>query len=125
VNGLSRVTLLAALALSAASPALAQRIAPMKAGKLLQLCSRPNTAEVCDAYISGVSDGGTLAKLNAKNEGDTGAGAGFCIAPAVTIQDMRTKVGGWMKSHSDALTKPAGEAVFAALHDSYPCGSGK
>ncbi|WP_338077518.1 Rap1a/Tai family immunity protein [Acetobacter oeni] len=102
----------------------AQRISPMKAGNFGRICSRPAGAEVCDAYISGVADAGTLAKINDRNEGDPKAPAGFCIPQTEAGAAMRGKVISWLKAHQNVLDKPVGESVFMALHDSYPCSSG-
>ena len=103
----------------------AQRISPMQAGNFARVCSKPAGASVCDAYITGMADAGALAKINDKNEGDANAPAGFCIPASENVASMRSKVISWLKGHSDSLSKPVGESVFRALHDSYPCSATK
>ncbi|MCP1211715.1 Rap1a/Tai family immunity protein [Acetobacter okinawensis] len=114
---------LIALAGALAVPALAQaqRLAPMKAGALGKMCSTTATRTACDAYLSGLTDGVTLAQINAHNSGDAAAPTGFCVPASEDIAAMRAKVLAWLKAHSDSLAKPVGESVFTALHDSYPC----
>lgn len=112
---------LLAVGLLAADAAMAQRVSPMTVGNFGRICSRPAGASVCDAYISGLADAGTLAKINDRNEGDPNAPAGFCVPQAETGVAMRGKVVSWLKAHKDTWQKPVGEGVFMALHDSYPC----
>lgn len=99
----------------------AQRLAPMKAGALGKMCSSSASRTACDAYLSGLTDGVTLAQINAHNTGDASAPTGFCVPASEDIAAIRTKVLTWLKAHSDSLGKPVGESVFTALHDSYPC----
>ncbi|MFT8670692.1 Rap1a/Tai family immunity protein [Acetobacter orientalis] len=103
----------------------AQRISPLQTGNFARICSKPAGASICDAYITGVADAGALAKINDKNEGDAAAPAGFCVPTTETASVMRGKVVAWLKDHSDSLSKPVGESVFRALHDSYPCSAKK
>lgn len=114
---------LIALVGTLAAPGLAhaQRLAPMKANAFGKMCSAASGRTACDAYLSGLTDGVTLAKINAHNEGDASAIAGFCVPAAEDIAAMRAKVISWLKAHPDSLPKPVGESVFTALHDSYPC----
>ncbi len=114
---------LIALAGALAVPGLAhaQRLAPMKAGAFGKMCSSTATRTACDAYLSGLTDGATLAQVNARNTGDNAALAGFCVPATEDIAAMRAKVLTWLKAHTDSLGKPVGEGVFTALHDSYPC----
>lgn len=111
--------------LLAPAAAHAQRISPMQAGNFARVCSKSAGASVCDAYITGMADAGALAKINDKNEGDANAPAGFCIPASENAASMRSKVISWLKGHSDSLSKPVGESVFRALHDSYPCSATK
>lgn len=55
---------LIALAGVLAVPTLAhaQRLAPMKAGALGKMCSSSASRTACDAYLSGLTDGVTLAR---------------------------------------------------------------
>ncbi|ATU72431.1 hypothetical protein CFR78_14070 [Komagataeibacter rhaeticus] len=109
-----------------AAHASAQRVSRMTGEQLGSLCTKPAGTGICDAYISGVADSAALAHLFERNaEKDAKDISAFCIAPATPTADMRTKVVGWMKDHRDTLSRPAGEAVFTALHESYPCGGGK
>lgn len=103
----------------------AQRISPMQAGNFARICSRPAGATACDAYITGVADAVALSKINNRNEGDASAPAGFCVPTSENGAAMRAKVMIWLKAHSEALSKPVGESVFKALHDSYPCSGAK
>ena len=111
--------------LAAPTLAHAQRISPMKAGTFGQICTQPAKVGVCDAYLSGMIDAGTLSKINDTNQGDAKAPAGFCVPASETTPAIRAKVVSWLKQHSDALGKPVGESVFLALHDAYPCGEKK
>lgn len=113
--------LLLAAGLVSADAAMAQRVSPMTVGSFGRICSRPAGASVCDAYISGISDAGVLAKINDRNEGDPNAPAGFCVPQTETGVSMRGKVVSWLKVHKDTWDKPVGEGVFMALHDAYPC----
>ncbi|MFT8417329.1 MAG: Rap1a/Tai family immunity protein [Acetobacter sp.] len=114
---------LIALAGALAPPSLAhaQRLAPMKAAAFGKMCSTASTRTACDAYLSGLTDGVTLAQINGHNNGDAAAPTGFCVPANEDIAAMRTKVLTWLKAHTDSLGKPVGESVFTALHDSYPC----
>lgn len=124
---ITRLSVLVAVAgLSAlASTASAQRISPMTAGNFGRICTSRGGAQICDAYITGMADAGALSKINAVNNGDASAQAGFCIPQSTTGTDLRSKVVSWLKAHKDELSKPVGETVFVALHESYPCGTGK
>ncbi|AXY22952.1 MULTISPECIES: Rap1a/Tai family immunity protein [Komagataeibacter] len=118
-----------ACAMAASMPvaqAYAQRVSRLDGTQLGSLCTKAASAGVCDAYISGIADSAALAHLFERNaEKDTKDVAAFCIAPATPIADMRGKVVSWMKDHRDGLSRPAGEVVFTALHESYPCGGSK
>ncbi|WP_242400821.1 hypothetical protein [Acetobacter okinawensis] len=78
---------LIALAGALAVPALAQaqRLAPMKAGALGKMCSTTATRTACDAYLSGLTDGVTLAQINAHNSGDAAAPTAFAFPRAKTL----------------------------------------
>ncbi|MCE2564026.1 Rap1a/Tai family immunity protein [Komagataeibacter sp. FNDCF1] len=109
-----------------ASHACAQRVSRMTGEQLGTLCTKPAGTGICDAYISGVADTGALGHLFERNaEKDTKDVAAFCITPATPTADMRIKVVGWMKDHREGLSRPAGEVVFTALRESYPCGGSK
>ncbi|GAN68985.1 Rap1a/Tai family immunity protein [Acetobacter orleanensis] len=112
-------------ALLAPDLAQAQRISPMQTGNFARICSRPAGATACDAYITGLADAMALSKINDRNEGDPSAPTGFCVPTSENGAAMRGKVLTWLKAHSDALSKPVGESVFKALHDSYPCSAAK
>lgn len=116
---------LGASVLAPISMAHAQRVSPLQTGNFARICSKPAGASICDAYITGVADAGALAKINDRNEGDASAPAGFCVPTTESAAAMRSKVVGWLKNHSDSLSKPVGESVFRALHDSYPCSAKK
>ncbi|KAB8124963.1 hypothetical protein D3W54_13005 [Komagataeibacter medellinensis] len=115
--------------LAAGLPAIhasAQRVSRMTGEQLGTLCTKPAGTGICDSYISGVADAGALDHLFVRNaEKDAKDVAAFCITPETPTADMRTKVVGWMKAHREGLSRPAGEVVFTALHESYPCGGGK
>lgn len=109
-----------------ASHASAQRVSRMTGEQLWSLCTKPTGTGICDAYISGLADSAALDHLFGRNaEKDDKDVAAFCIAPATSTADMRGKVVSWMKDHRDGLSRPAGEVVFTALHETYPCGGGK
>ncbi|MDG6094469.1 hypothetical protein LOC54_04965 [Acetobacter sp. AN02] len=120
VRILSCAALLSGASLSAGE-AMAQRVSPMTGGSFGRICSRPAGAQICDAYISGMADGGALSKINDTTHDDSGAPAGFCIPQTETGTAMRTKVVAWLREHKDAQARPVGEGVFTALHDAYPC----
>ncbi|GAB6966221.1 hypothetical protein JCM25156A_02580 [Komagataeibacter kakiaceti JCM 25156] len=106
--------------------ASAQRVSRIDGNRLGAMCTKAGSTGLCDAYISGIADSVTLAHLFERNaEKDSKDVAAFCIAPSVDTADMRGKVVSWMKAHRDGLNRPAGEVVFTALHDSYPCGDGR
>lgn len=109
-----------------AAHASAQRVSRLDGARLGSLCTKPAGTGICDAYISGLADSVTLAHLFDRNvEKDSKDVPAFCITPATPTADMRGKVVNWMKAHRDDLNRPAGEVVFTALHESYPCGGGK
>ncbi|WP_130731682.1 Rap1a/Tai family immunity protein [Komagataeibacter xylinus] len=106
--------------------ASAQRVSRLSGEQLGSLCTKPAGTGICDSYISGVADAGALDHLFERNaQKDDKDAAAFCITPATPTADMRGKVVNWMKAHRDGLNRPAGEVVFTALHESYPCGGGK
>ncbi|RFD20408.1 hypothetical protein DY926_05985 [Komagataeibacter melaceti] len=106
--------------------ASAQRVSRIDGNRLGSMCTKPASTGLCDAYISGIADSVTLAHLFERNaEKDSKDVPAFCIATSVDTADLRGKVVSWMKAHRDGLNRPAGEVVFTALHDSYPCGDGK
>ncbi|MFT9257219.1 MAG: Rap1a/Tai family immunity protein [Acetobacter sp.] len=111
--------------LAAPTLAHAQRVSPMKAGTFGQICTHSKSLGLCDAYLSGMIDAGTLSKINDTNQGDADAPAGFCVPTSETTPAIRAKVVSWLKQHSDALPNPLGEVVFKALQDAYPCGAKK
>ncbi|CAP55901.1 Rap1a/Tai family immunity protein [Gluconacetobacter diazotrophicus] len=107
------------------SSAMAQRVSTLKGGRFLEFCSRAPSVAICDAYLSGLADAVALTQVYDKNQGDKTTPTGFCIAPGATSAEMRGHVVTWLHGHSDQLSKPVGELVFTALHESYPCGGGK
>ncbi|CAK7192154.1 hypothetical protein COMNV_00339 [Commensalibacter sp. Nvir] len=119
-----RTLILASLCLSVLSygpQVFAQRVTPLKAINFLKICKNNKSLAMCDAYISGIADSVAYAKIFAKNQNDTQAPVGFCIVPSTKGREMRQKVIAWMENHSDKLGQPAGEVVFTALHEAYPC----
>ncbi|MBS0979900.1 Rap1a/Tai family immunity protein [Acetobacter thailandicus] len=118
------LTLAGALLLASQGVAHAQRVTPMTAGRFGKICSSASGHALCDAYISGMADSVALATLSARNEGHNEA-ADFCIPVSEDAASMRSKVVAWLKGHTDTLSRPVGEGVFRALHDSYPCSAKK
>ena len=126
MSKLKTTLLLASLAIAgSAGGANAQRLSAMQASRFFQICQSRGGQPVCDAYISGVSDGVTLTESSV-GKGDDGKPR---VAPAICVPPMggsalRTKVMSWLSSHSDKLKGDAGPAVHDALLDQFPCTAG-
>ncbi len=117
--------ILLACLLGAALPgaAQAQRLAPIKGGKLLQLCENGRARTVCDAYVSGVADGiAGLEHMMSKEQGHDFAGA-TCIPVSTSAETLRTTVIDFIRAHSEDQDKPAAVPTFEALHAAFPCQS--
>ncbi len=121
-----KTKLLIACALTLATPALAQdhpggRLSHLSAQALQRLCQSPQTAKLCDAYVSGMSDGITLV--------ETAAGPSVarevCIPAPTTAQQMRGVVLGWLSKHPDRLSGDVGPATYDAFKAAFPCGAAK
>ena len=124
LRGASLAAVLAAAALAPA--AHAQRVSPMKAGRLMQLCASSNHAgqEVCDAYITGMADSFALVQKLRGESGGSAPSAGVCVPENATGAAMRGHVVAWARGHRQMMGKQVGEVVYQALHESYPCGAG-
>ena len=92
------------------------RLSHLPAGTLLRLCQSPQTAKTCEAYISGVSDGNTLAVV----AGGPAAARKVCI-PQVDGKQLRGVVVAWLGKHPDRLSGDVGPATFDALAEAFPC----
>ncbi|MCQ8241175.1 Rap1a/Tai family immunity protein [Rhizosaccharibacter radicis] len=114
----------AVLLLAAAPGAIAQdkpvgRLTHLQAGKLLSLCQSARTAAVCDAYVSGISDGITLV--------ETAAGpdvARKVCTPAASGNQLRSTVVAWLSKHKERLSEDVGPVVFDAMAETFPCKGG-
>lgn len=129
MNKLHTTLLLAAIGFAGVTAnstgAQAQRLSAMQASKFFQACQSRGGQTVCDAYISGLSDGVTL------SESSVGKGADGkpLVVPAICVPPtsgsaLRAKVMGWLSSHTDRLSGDVGPAVHDALLDLFPCHAG-
>ena len=92
------------------------RLTHLPAGKLLSLCQSPRTGAVCEAYISGISDGITLVETEAGPD----VARKVCIPQASGTQ-LRGAVVGWLSKHPDRLSADVGPAAYDAMADAFPC----
>ncbi|MBS1028846.1 Rap1a/Tai family immunity protein [Gluconobacter albidus] len=104
-----------------AAPAHAQRVSKVSGKALGQMCSSKSSIGMCDAYLSGLMDGEAWAKKYDSFAHDESAPVAFCVPAQQTAPQVRGLVVAWLRAHNDALTEPAGKAVYRALHDTYPC----
>ena len=119
-----RPVLLSVLLLAAPVAAHAQRLASIKAGRLLQLCTNTQTRPACDAYLSGVGDGiAGVEHMMTREQGQNFAGA-TCIPQSTSAETLRSTVSDYLHAHRDALDKDAAVPVFAAYHAAFPCKAG-
>ncbi len=93
------------------------RLTHLPAGRLLALCQSPRTSAVCDAYVSGISDGITLVETAA----GPGAARRVCIPQASGIQ-LRGALVAWMSKHPDRMSADVGPVAYDALAEAFPCG---
>ena len=133
------IPLLAGLLAAAPVAAHAQRLAPIKGGRLLGLCENGRTRVACDAYISGVAAGlagggpkirrGPGARvaggpgvehMMSREQGKTCAGA-TCIPAPTSADALRSTVVDFLHAHAEDGDKPAAVPTFEALHAAYPC----
>lgn len=126
MSKLNTALLLASIAVAgSATAAQAQRLSALPAARFFQTCQSRAGGTVCDAYISGMSDGVTL------SESSVGKGADgkprvvptICV-PAMAGSALRMSVMTWLSSHSDKLQGDVGPAVHAALLAQFPCTAG-
>ncbi len=102
-------------------PGEAQRLAPIKGGKLLALCQNARARTACDAYISGVSDGiAGVQHMMTDRQGQSFAGS-TCIPDATSAETLRSTVVDYLSGHPDSRDKPAAVPTFDALHAAFPC----
>ena len=106
-------------AAGAASAEPKGRLTHLPASRLLALCQSPRTGAVCDAYISGISDGITLVE----------SASGPDIARKVCVPDangnqLRGAVVGWLSKHPERLSSDVGPVVYDAMADAFPCAAG-
>ncbi len=117
------LALSATLAVSVPLAAQAQRLAPIKGGKLLSICENARSRTLCDAYVSGVADGiAGVEHMMSREQGQGFAGA-TCIPQSTSAETMRSTVVDYLHGHSDAIDKPAAVPTFDALHAAFPCKS--
>ena len=95
------------------------RLTHLSAGRLLALCQSPRTAAVCDAYVSGISDGITLVETAA----GPNAARRVCIPQASGVQ-LRGALVGWMSKHPDRQSSDVGPVAYDALAETFPCAGG-
>ena len=92
------------------------RLTHLPASALLRFCQSPQTVKICDAYVSGISDGITLVEAVA----GPNTARKVCIPQASGTQ-LRGAVVAWMSKHSERLSADVGPVVYDALTDAFPC----
>ncbi len=92
------------------------RLTHLPASALLRFCQSPQTVKICDAYVSGISDGITLVETVA----GPNTARKVCIPQASGTQ-LRGTVVAWMSKHSERLSADVGPVVYDALTDAFPC----
>ncbi len=119
------VLLSAGLALLSTSVAAhAQRLSPIKAGKLLSLCENARSRTLCEAYVGGVADGiAGVQHMMSDQQGRAFAGS-TCIPEGTGSGTLRSTVTDYLHAHTDAMDKPAAVPTFEALHAAFSCKSG-
>ncbi len=95
------------------------RLTHLPASALLRFCQSPQTIKVCDAYVSGISDGITLVETVA----GPNTARKVCIPQASGTQ-LRGTVVAWMSKHPERLSADVGPVVYDALTDAFPCAGG-
>jgi len=95
------------------------RLTHLQASKLLAMCQSPKGAQLCDAYVSGISDGITLVETQAGPD----VARKVCI-PQATGSQLRGTVTKWLSTHPDKLSADVGPVVYEALGEAFPCGAG-
>lgn len=105
-------TAIGATALTFAAPAPAK----LNGHALLDLCSSNLmvSQRICNAYIDGFVEGYLL--------GTAGAKAAFCPPPGGSSDQARKIVLKYMRKNAASLERGAGELVFQALGQAWPCG---
>ena len=118
--------LLAALTVTASwTGAQAQRLTAIPAARFYQTCQSRGGQTVCDAYISGVADGVTLAESSVGKgpDGKPKLAPTICI-PSLSGTELRGRVTGWLSAHTDRLKGDVGPAVHDAMAELFPCAAG-
>ncbi|UMM63059.1 Rap1a/Tai family immunity protein [Aristophania vespae] len=100
----------------------AQRVSKLTGKALGQMCTSKNGQKLCNAYLTGILDSEVWSRDYAVFNKDA-APVAFCVSPQKTMSQIRDTVVSWLKGNNDALSQPAGKAVYRALHETYPCGA--
>ena len=95
------------------------RLTHLPASALLRFCQSPQTIKICDAYVSGISDGITLVETVA----GPNTARKVCIPQASGTQLRSTGVA-CMSKHGERLSADVGPVVYDALTDAFPCTGG-
>ncbi len=95
------------------------RLTHLPASALLRFCQSPQTIKICDAYVSGISDGITLVETVA----GPNTARKVCI-PQATGTQLRGTVVAWMSKHPERLSADVGPVVYDALNEAFPCAGG-
>ena len=108
-----------------ATGAQAQRLSELPAARFFQTCQSRAGGTVCDAYISGMSDGVTLSESSVGKgpDGKPRVVPTICVPPMSGIA-LRTTVMTWLSSHTDKLQGAVGPAIHDALLAQFPCTAG-
>lgn len=99
----------------------AQRVTAMKTSHFAAMCHAQKGHPMCDAYLSGITDGVSVGGINAVNRGDKNVPRPFCVEKSATMAQLRQHFLQWADNNRNLLDKPVGEGVFLALHAAYPC----
>lgn len=112
---------MAALAVPAArADTQGGRLSHLQAGALQRFCQSPQTAKICDAYVSGLSDGITLVETAA----GPNVARDVCIPGPTTAQQMRGVLLGYLSKHPDRLGSDVGPVTYDAFKAAFPCAGG-
>jgi hypothetical protein len=108
------------LAGGAATPALAQRVTAMDAGRFIAICEG-REASTCEAYIDGTADTiATYHDLTRRPDSPVKVPADVCV-PEVSGATLRHVVVDWLRANPAERGKPLHQLVYRALLANYPC----
>jgi len=120
-RGIVQLTVITLLAFSLLlDPSRASAVTGFYTGKkLLELCERVWTEQLCVVYIAGVSD------AHAVDSARQTFPEAACVPEHVMGSQLEGIVVKWLKEHPEMLHDDAAPLVLMALHDAFPCGEKK